>query len=94
MPSATEQAVRRLEAALQSLETAVQRRLPQIGESAEDLTAEVEMLSADRARLAESLDRSEARTARLENVNREVSRRVANAMVTIRAVLDADGGKG
>jgi hypothetical protein len=90
MPSATEQAVRRLEAALRSLEVAVNARLSQ-GAGAEQLADEVQMLNADRARLAEDLDGAQARAARLENVNRDVSRRLGAAVDTIRSVLDPDG---
>ena len=43
---------------------------------------------ADRARLAQELDNSEARGERLQEANREVSRRLVTAMETIRAVLD------
>ena len=89
MPSAVDQAARRLEAALQSLEIAVQQRLAS-GVGAEDLAAEVEMLSADRARLAETLDQSQARAVKLESVNRDVSRRLATAIESIRSVLEAD----
>ena len=86
MPSAAEQALRRLDGALQNLEFAVQQRLSQ-GKGAEDLAQEVHMLSVDRARLAESLDQSLARALRLENANRDVSRRLGAAVDTIRAVL-------
>jgi alanine dehydrogenase len=89
MPSAIEQAVRRLEAALQGLEIAVQQRLSH-GDGAEGLAAEVEMLAADRARLAESLDQSQARAAKLESVNREVSKRIGQAVEAIGAVLHSD----
>ena len=92
MPSATEQAVRRLEAALQSLEIAIEQRLS-FRDIGEDLSADVEMLSADRARLAESLDQSQARLVRLEGVNRDVSRRLANAVETIQSVLETEGEK-
>ncbi|MBA3517492.1 MAG: DUF4164 family protein [Rhizobiales bacterium] len=89
MASATEQAVRRLEAALNALERAVAQRLS-ARTGAAGLSAEVEMLDADRARLAESLDHSQARIARLEGVNRDASRRIAAAVDTIRTVLEAD----
>jgi hypothetical protein len=92
MPSATEQAVRRLEAALQSLEIAIEQRLS-LRDIGEDLSADVEMLSADRARLAESLDQSQARVVRLEGVNRDVSRRLVNAVETIQSVLETEGEK-
>jgi hypothetical protein len=89
MASATEQAVRRLEEALRGLELAVKQRVSQ-SVGAEGLTAEVEMLTADRARLAENLDQSQARAQRLEGVNRDVSRRLETAAETIQAVLAAE----
>ena len=45
-------------------------------------------MNADRAKLATELDNSEARAERLEEANKEVSRRLVTAMETIRAVLD------
>jgi hypothetical protein len=92
MASATEHAVKRLAAALQSLEAAVQQRLSQTA-SAEGLSAEVEMLTADRAQLAESLDQSQARAAKLEGINRDVSRRLGAAIETIGGVIEAEGGQ-
>ena len=89
MPSAIEQAVRRLEAALQGLEMAVQQRLSE-SKGAEGSAAEVELLAADRAQLAESLDQSQARAVKLENLNRDVSKRIGQAVETIRAVLQSD----
>ena len=50
--------------------------------------AEVQRMNADRSRLAQELDISEARAERLEEANKEVSRRLVTAMETIRAVLD------
>ena len=89
MSSATERAVQRLERALWRLEAAVQRRhTDQVG--AEDLAAEVHTLSADRARLAETLDQSQARAARLDAFNRDASVRIATAMESIRAVLEPE----
>jgi hypothetical protein len=88
MASGAEQALRRLEAALSSLELAVERRLTN-SESAEGLSDEVRMLTADRARLAESLDQAQARSARLEGLNRDASRRIGVAMEAISAVLQA-----
>jgi hypothetical protein len=86
MPSATEQAVRRLEAALRGLEHAVEQRLS-LAAGADGLADEVEMLTADRARLAENLDQSLARAAKLEAVNRDVSRRLDTAIEAVRGVL-------
>jgi ElaB/YqjD/DUF883 family membrane-anchored ribosome-binding protein len=85
MPSTTEQAVKRLEAALQSLEHAVERRLAQAGNG--DLADEVQMLARDRARLAEELDQSQARAQRLEGVSRDVSRRLTSAMEAVEVLL-------
>ena len=89
MAAATEAAVKRLEAALSSLEFAVEQRLSR-SVGAEGLADEVQMLTADRARLAEALDAAQARASKLEHVNRDVSRRVATAVETIRAVLGGD----
>jgi hypothetical protein len=86
MASATEQAVKRLEAALRSLEIALEHRITSSVE-AEGLADEVAMLTADRAKLAENLDRAEARAARLDGLNRDASRRLGTAIATIRAVL-------
>ena len=90
MASATEQAVKRLTTALQSLEFAIQQRLSE-SVSADGLSGEVEMLTADRAGLAESLDKAEARAAKFESLNHDVSRRIAAAIDVIREVIDADG---
>lgn len=89
MPSTTEHAVRQLEAALQSLEYAVERRLSQSA-GADGLAEEVRMLTADRAELAETLDQAEARAAKLEQLNRDAARRLDAAIATIREVLQAD----
>jgi hypothetical protein len=53
-----------------------------------DIDSEVRRVHTDRSRLAQELDQSEFRANRLEEVNREVSRRLVTAMETIRAVLD------
>jgi hypothetical protein len=89
MPSATEQAAKRLDAALRRLEEIIEPRLLRSAD-ADGLAAEVAMLTADRARLAEDLDQSQARAVKLENTNREVSRRLAAAAETVRTVLDSE----
>ncbi|MFK4825318.1 DUF4164 domain-containing protein [Paenochrobactrum sp. BZR 588] len=81
------QALERLEKALNGLEQAVDLRLDKEGDFAE-AEEEVQRMNADRSRLAQELDNSEARAERLETANREVSRRLVTAMETIRAVLD------
>ncbi|WP_105984102.1 MULTISPECIES: DUF4164 domain-containing protein [unclassified Brucella] len=81
------QALERLEKALNTLEEAVDLWLDKEGDFAE-AEEEVQRMNADRSRLAQELDQSEARAERLEAANREVSRRLVTAMETIRAVLD------
>lgn len=81
------EAIDRLAKALDSLENAVDARLEKEADYAE-AEAEVQRMNADRARLAQELDSSEARAERLEQTNKEVSRRLVTAMETIRAVLD------
>ncbi len=84
-----EQSVKALENALSALEAAVKRRTEgQAG--ADDLEAEIQTLSADRARLAERLDGAAAKIETLEAVNRDVSSRLVNAMETVSAVLQAE----
>lgn len=77
----------RLGKAIDALENAVAARIEQEQDYSE-AEAEVQRMNADRARLAQELDGSEAKAERLENANREVSRRLVTAMETIRAVLD------
>ncbi len=84
-------ALKRLESALDFLESAVERRLEGTLEVA-SLENELHRLGTDRSRLAQSLDAAEARTARLEEANNEVSRRLIAAMESIRSVLDRQQG--
>ncbi len=77
----------RLGRAIDTLEHAVSARLEHEQDYSE-ADAEVQRMNADRARLALELDNSEARAERLEDANKEVSRRLVTAMETIRAVLD------
>jgi hypothetical protein len=85
--SPIDRALRRLELALGRLENAVDQQAE--GQSRmSGLESEVHRLGADRSRLAQSLDAAEARSAKLENANREVSRRLVAAMESIRSVLD------
>jgi molecular chaperone GrpE (heat shock protein) len=77
----------RLGKAIEALETAVADRLEHDQDYSE-AEAEVQRMNADRTRLAQELDNSESRAERLEEANKEVSRRLVTAMETIRAVLD------
>jgi hypothetical protein len=73
--------------AMATLESAVDARIDRERQHHE-ADGEVRRVHADRARLAQELDQAEFRANRLEEVNREVSRRLVTAMETIRAVLD------
>ncbi|MCT7376427.1 DUF4164 domain-containing protein [Chelativorans salis] len=77
----------RLGKAIEGLEAAADNRIEKQSDYAE-AEAEVQRMGADRTRLAQEIDKSEARAERLAEVNREVSRRLVTAMETIRAVLD------
>ncbi|MBK8456486.1 MAG: DUF4164 domain-containing protein [Phyllobacteriaceae bacterium] len=81
------EAMTRLARAMDAVEGAVASRLEREEDYAE-AEEEIQRMKADRSRLAQELDSSEARGERLENANKEVSRRLVTAMETIRAVLD------
>ncbi len=88
--STIDAALQRLSGAFDRLEEAIDGRL----ESADQMTSlegELHRLGTDRSRLAQSLDAAEARSARLEEANREVSRRLVAAMESIREVLTRHG---
>ncbi|TIS79707.1 MAG: DUF4164 family protein [Mesorhizobium sp.] len=70
--------IARLGKAMEGLENAVAARLEHERDYSE-AEAEVQRMNADN---------SEARAERLEDANKEVSRRLVTAMETIRAVLD------
>lgn len=84
-------AIRELERALGVLDDAIERRL-EAEKRREDIDAELQRLGSDRSRLAHALDTAEARAARLEETNREVSRRLVGAMESIRGVLSPRSG--
>jgi hypothetical protein len=84
-------AVKRLQAALGHLEDAVDRRVEEDGRHG-DLEAELHRIGGDRSRLAQLLDAEKARSARLEEANRDVSRRIVGAMESIRSVIERHGG--
>jgi chromosome segregation ATPase len=89
MPAGTavKAAIEELRNALGALDRAIDRRFERERDSAE-MEQEIRRVHADRSQLAQDLDQSEFRANRLEEVNREVSRRLVTAMETIRAVLD------
>ena len=84
-------ATRRLMAALDGLERAVERRRD-ADRDEDELAARIQALGADRSRLADELDGSLVKTRKLERVNREIAERLDAAIGTIRAVLDTGEG--
>jgi hypothetical protein len=80
-------ALARLGEALARLEDAVDQRFEREQDFSE-AEAETRRMNADRSRLAQELDQAQDRANRLEEANREVSRRLVTSMETIRAVLD------
>ncbi|AQT48350.1 DUF4164 domain-containing protein [Bartonella sp. B10834G6] len=85
--SILDQAINRLENALKTLENAVVNDNKDSYDTSE-LEEEIQRMNADRSRLAQALDTSESRAERLEQANKEVSRRLITAMETIRTVVD------
>jgi predicted RNase H-like nuclease (RuvC/YqgF family) len=83
-----EAATRRLMAALESLESAVERRRD-ADRDEDELASRIQALGADRSRLADELDGSLVKSRRLERVNREIAERLDTAIGAIRSVLHA-----
>ena len=81
-------ATRRLMAALDALEAAVERRR-EADRDEDELATRIQALGADRSRLADELDGSLVKTRKLERTNREIAERLDAAIGTIRAVLEA-----
>jgi len=83
-----EAATRRLMAALDALESAVERRR-EADRDENELAIRIQALGADRSRLADELDGSLVKSRRLERANREIAERLDAAIGSIRSVLDA-----
>jgi hypothetical protein len=81
-------ATRRLMAALEALESAVERR-QEADRDENELASRIQALGADRSRLADELDGSLVISRRLERVNREIAEKLDVAIGTIRSVLHA-----
>jgi len=79
-------ATRRLMAALDALESAVERRR-EADRDEYELATRIQALGADRSRLADELDGSLVKTRKLERANRDIAERLDAAIGTIRAVL-------
>ena len=90
-----ESATRRLMAALDALESSVERRRD-ADRDEDELATRIQALGADRSRLADELDSALVKARRLERANREIAERLDGAIGTIRAVLDGkdDGAAG
>ena len=86
--SGFEDALSRFNNALLTLEGTVNGHL-EGQRSIVDAENEVQSVNTDRQELAENLDKSEARAARMESINLEVSRRLVTAMESIRGVIDS-----
>ncbi len=83
-----DEALSRFNSSLSKLETTINGHL-EGQRSIQDAEIEVQGVNFDRGELAENLDKSEARAARLESINQEVSRRLVTAMESIRSVIDS-----
>ena len=85
---AIEAATRRLLAALEALEAAVERRRD--GDLNEErLVERIHQLGGDRSRLTNELDGVTAQARALEKVNRDVAKRIEVAIGSVRAVLES-----
>lgn len=82
-------ATRRLMAALDGLESAVERR-KEADRDENELANRIQALGADRSRLADELDGALVKSRRLERANRDIGERLDAAIVTIRSVLEAE----
>jgi len=79
-------ATRRLMAALDALESAVDRRREAYRDE-DELATRIQALGADRSRLADELDVSLVKSRKLERANREIAQRLDAAIGAIREVL-------
>jgi hypothetical protein len=86
--SALDQAIKRLQDALDALDGVVELRLENNGSGT--VAEQVHAFSTDRARLASELDGVRAHARELEGATREASRRLDNAMDAIRSLIAAN----
>jgi len=82
-----ESATRRLMAALDALESAVERRRD-ADRDEDELASRIQALGTDRSRLADELDVSLVKSRKLERTNREIADKLDAAIGTIREVLN------
>src|SRR5579872_4179993 len=83
-------ATRRLMAALDALERAVERRRD-ADRDEDELATRIQALGADRSRLADELDTSLVKSRKLERTNREIAEKLDSAIGAIRDVLSGEG---
>jgi hypothetical protein len=87
-PMAIEEATRRLQEALDSLEAALERRVEaDRGQAA--VAGQLHAFETDRSRLAAELDTLAARSRRLESANRDVAAQLGEAIEGIRTLIAA-----
>src|SRR6201996_464319 len=82
-------ATRRLMAALDALESAVERRRD-ADRDEDELATRIQALGTDRSRLADELDVSLVKTRKLERANREIADRLDAAILAIRTMLGGE----
>jgi Domain of unknown function (DUF4164) len=82
-------ATRRLMAALDALESAVERRR-EADRDEDELATRIQALGADRSRLADELDGSLVKSRKLERTNREIAEKLDAAIGAIREVLGGE----
>ncbi|MFZ5733211.1 MAG: DUF4164 domain-containing protein [Pseudomonadota bacterium] len=87
-----EAATKRLVAALDALEAAVDRRV-EADRGEDELAARIQALGADRSRLANELDNALVQSRALERVNREIAEKLDAAIATIREVIEPESGE-
>ncbi len=87
MPDALEQSLRRLAAAVDSLERAAERRMRH-DEARADATEEYALMQDDRSRLAVELDAALDRSRALEAANMEAGARLTRAARAIGAIIE------
>ncbi len=89
MSTGVDQAAERLSLAIDRLEATIGRQAG-VRANKDGLETEIQTLGADRARLADLLDKSQAKATRLATTNREVSLKLVETIETVRSVLHAD----
>ncbi len=85
-----EPSLKRLRAALDLLEAAIERRIRH--EEAGDAREELALMQDDRARLAVELDGTLERNRTLLSANNEAARRLSHAGAAIRSILERATG--